>query len=152
MPYEIEPFADYTPDLLLENFDLLGEWEERYRYLIDLGKKLPPLPESAKVEENRVDGCQSNVWMTFELAETGGSPRLRFEADSDAHIVRGLIAVLMICYNNQTLDMIDRYDIRGFFSRLGLDRHLSPTRSNGFYSMVERIRTMARQDNAQRHR
>jgi cysteine desulfuration protein SufE len=132
-----------TLDQLMENFEALGDWEERYAYLIDLGKKLPGLPPEEKVEPNRVHGCQAMVWLKLE--PDGQRPgTLRMRADSDAFIVRGLIAVLQLIYNGHTPAEIVEADAQGILGRLGLDKHLSPTRKNGLFSMVERIRILAR--------
>ena len=133
-----------TLEKLISNFELLGDWEERYGYLIDLGKKLPGLPDAEKNEDNRVHGCQAMVWMIMEPdPEHPGA--LRFRADSDAFIVRGLIAVLQLIFNGRTPDEILKADAKSTLSQLGLDKHLSPTRKNGLFAMVERIRTLARQ-------
>ena len=132
-----------TLEKLISNFELLGDWEERYGYLIDLGKKLPGLPEAEKTENTRVHGCQAMVWLVMEPdPERLGA--LRFRADSDAFIVRGLIAVLQFIFNGRTPDEILKADAKSSLSQLGLDKHLSPTRKNGLFSMVERIRTLAR--------
>ncbi|MFM1768893.1 MAG: hypothetical protein RJA22_1422 [Verrucomicrobiota bacterium] len=133
-----------TLEKLITNFELLGDWEERYGYLIDLGKKLPGLPEAEKTEDNRVHGCQAMVWMVME-ADPGHPGALRFRADSDAFIVRGLIAVLQLIFNGRTPEQILAADARAVLSQLGLDQHLSPTRKNGLFAMVERIRALARQ-------
>ena len=132
------------PDLnrVFKNFQLLESWEERYKYIIQLGAKLPPMDEAYKTEENRVRGCSSQVWMVSS-PDNSSKSELNFLADSDAHIVRGLIALLMIVYNHQTPRDVIQTDIRPIFSKLGLENHLSPTRTNGFYSMVEKIRLLA---------
>jgi cysteine desulfuration protein SufE len=136
-----------TLEKLISNFELLGDWEERYGYLIDLGKKLPGLPDAEKNEDNRVHGCQAMVWMIMEPdPEHPGA--LRFRADSDAFIVRGLIAVLQLIFNGRTPDEILKADAKSTLSQLGLDKHLSPTRKNGLFAMVERIRTLARESDA----
>src|SRR6185436_20757452 len=132
-----------TIEKLIANFELLGDWEERYGYLIDLGKKLPGLPESDKVEANRVHGCQAQVWLRLE-PDPQNPAVLRMNADSDAFIVRGLIAVLRLIYDNHTPEEILRADAKGMLGKLGLDNHLSSTRKNGLFSMVERIQTLAR--------
>ncbi|MBC8002102.1 MAG: SufE family protein [Opitutaceae bacterium] len=131
-----------TIEELIENFELLGDWEERYAYLIDLGKKLPGLPEADKTEENRVHGCQAMVWLKMN-PEAAHPDRLRIQADSDAFIVRGLIAVVMILFDGKTPAEILQADGKSIFSKLGLDQHLSPTRKNGLFSMLERIRALA---------
>jgi cysteine desulfuration protein SufE len=135
---------ELSVDDLIENFELLGDWEERYRYLIDLGRKLPPLPEAYRVEENRVHGCQATVWLKALLGP-GDPPVVEIHADSDAHIVRGLIAILRVLYSGKTRELILGLDPRPLFSTLGFDRFLSPTRHNGLYAMVERIRALARE-------
>ena len=128
---------------LISNFEQLGDWEERYGYLIDLGKKLPGLSDTEKNEDNRVHGCQAMVWLVMEPdQERAGALRIR--ADSDAFIVRGLIAVLQLIFNGRTPDEILAADAKSTLSQLGLDSHLSPTRKNGLFAMVERIRTLAR--------
>lgn len=128
---------------LIANFELLNDWEERYAYLIDLGRKLPGLPDAEKTEENRVHGCQAMVWMILEPdPERAGALRIR--ADSDAFIVRGLIAVLQLLFNGRTPDEVLAADAKSILGRIGLDKHLSPTRKNGLFAMVERIRTLAR--------
>lgn len=132
-----------TLDKLINNFELLDDWETRYGYLIDLGRKLPGLPEEEKIEANRVHGCQAMVWMIMEPdAEHPGM--LRFRADSDAFIVRGLIAILQLIFNGRSAQEMLNIDARAVLSRLGLDKHLSPTRKNGLFAMVERIRALVR--------
>jgi len=131
-----------TIEKLISNFELLDDWEERYSYLIDLGKKLPGLPDSEKVEENRVHGCQAMVWMIMEPDPEHPSA-LRFRADSDAFIVRGLIAVLQLIFNGRTAADMVQADAKSTLTRLGLDQHLSPTRKNGLFAMLERIRALA---------
>ncbi len=132
-----------TLEKLISNFELLGDWEERYGYLIDLGKKLPGLPEAEKTEANRVHGCQAMVWLVME-PDPGRTGALRIRADSDAVIVRGLIAVLQLIFSGHTPEEILAADAKSTLSQLGLDKHLSPTRKNGLFAMVERIRTLAR--------
>lgn len=122
---------------LKENFDLFDDWEERYRYLIDLGRKLPQIDDSLKTEEYLVRGCTSQVWLIPEIKDD----TLYFQADSDAHIVRGLIAVLMSAYQGQKLSDLKNIDVEAAFKEIGLDQHLSPNRRNGFFSMVERIQS-----------
>jgi cysteine desulfuration protein SufE len=129
-------------DRIIRNFDILESWEERYRYVIDLGRKLPGLDPGLKTEDNRVKGCVSNVWLVTRLKE-GTPPTLEFDADSDAHIVRGLVAILLSIYSGRTPAEILAIDIRGIFQKLDLEKHLSPSRSNGFFSMVEKIRSWA---------
>lgn len=132
--------AAKTLNELAESFSLFDSWEDRYRYLIDLGGRLAPMDEALKTEETRVRGCTSQVWL---IARQGDDGRYHFTADSDAQIVRGLIYVLMIAYQDKTPEEIAAVDIEGAFDELGLSGHLSPSRRNGFFAMVGRIRTLA---------
>ena len=128
-------------DEIIENFSLLDEWDERYRYLIELGRALSPLPDAARNDANKVQGCASQVWLDTTIKPDGaGGPVLNFVGDSDAHIVRGLIAVLFALYSGKHAKDILSTDAIALFERLGLREHLTPQRSNGFRSMVERIR------------
>lgn len=127
-------------DEIVSNFELLDEWDERYRYLIELGRMMEPLPEDAHVDSNKVRGCASQVWLVTHLDETRGQPRLHLVGDSDAHIVRGLVALLISLYNGKTAEEALATDALGLFNSLGLAEHLTPQRSNGVRSMVERIR------------
>lgn len=122
---------------LVDNFGFLEDWEDRYAYLIDLGAQLPPMDAALKTEQSKVKGCMSQVWMILGWDATG---RLTFIADSDAQIVRGLIAVLRVIFAEKTAEEIAQVDVEKTFARLGLDQHLSPNRRNGFFSMVERVR------------
>jgi len=122
---------------LVDNFSLLDDWEDRYKYLIDLGDALPDMPEALKTETSKVRGCMSQVWMVLGW---DGDGRLTMLADSDAQIVRGLIAVLRTVFAGKTADEIAGIDIEAEFAQLGLDQHLSPNRRNGFFSMVERVK------------
>ncbi len=131
-----------TLERLYKNFDVLENWQDRYRFIIELGGKIPALPESAKVEENRVHGCTSTVHMTVQKID-GASPRFDFIANSDASIVNGLIAILQIVYAKKTVEEMKAIDIKSIFHKLGLDNHLSPNRRNGFFSMVERLQTLS---------
>ena len=133
---------------LHDNFELLGAWEDRYRYLIDLGRELPPMPETEKTEANKVRGCMSQVWLQVDASDDTGAPRFSFRGDSDAHIVKGLIAVLFAAYSGKTAEEIGAVDIQSEFAKLGLENHLSMNRRNGFFAMVERIRGLARADQA----
>jgi cysteine desulfuration protein SufE len=130
---------------IIENFSVLDDWDDRYRYLIELGRELPPLPEAAHNEANKVRGCASQVWLDTDVRANGADgPVLTFEGDSDAHIVRGLIAILFAMFSGQHAKDILAADALATFERLGLREHLTPQRSNGFRSMVERIRSDAR--------
>ena len=131
-------------DEIIENFELLDEWDDRYRYVIELGRTLPLLEEAAHNETNKVRGCASQVWLVSHVTPDGGAgPTLRFDGDSDAHIVRGLIAILFALYSGKSAREILATDAIAVFDRLGLREHLTPQRSNGLRSMVERIRNDA---------
>ena len=135
-----------TLDTIRSDFALLDDWEDRYRYVIELGRALPALPAAEHVDANKVRGCASQVWLVTDVAKDGhGSPRLHFRGDSDAHIVRGLIAILFAIYSDRTAKDIVATDAERIFGELGLREHLTPQRSNGLNSMVERIRSDARQ-------
>jgi len=132
-------------DQIVENFALLDEWDDRYRYVIELGRTLPPLAESAHIDANKVRGCASQVWLVTHVKPDGSAgPILRFEGDSDAHIVRGLIAILFALYSGKSAREILAVDALALFDRLGLQENLTPQRSNGLRSMVERIRAEAK--------
>jgi cysteine desulfuration protein SufE len=133
-------------DRIIEDFELLDSWDDRYRYVIELGRALPPFPEPARTDRNKVQGCASQVWMVSETrpAANGGGPMLAFQGDSDAHIVKGLIAILFALYSGKPAEKILSTDAIELFNRLGLGEHLTPQRSNGFRSMVDRIRADAR--------
>lgn len=136
-----------TVDELAETFEFLGDWEERYRYLIELGRKLPPMPEAEHDDAHKVRGCMSQVWLADEV-RPGPPKTLHFRGDSDAHIVKGLIAVLFELTSERTPQEILALDIGNAFERLGLESNISMNRRNGFYAMVERIRQMAAQEAA----
>ena len=130
-------------DEIVADFELLEDWEDRYRYVIELGRKLQPLPETERNDINKVRGCVSQVWLSTQVDRSGGTPRLSFIGDSDAHIVRGLIAILFSLYSGKTADEIVRIDAGERLSLLHLNEHLTPQRSNGLMAMVKRIRTDA---------
>ncbi|WP_230531884.1 SufE family protein [Microvirga roseola] len=127
-------------DEIVSNFELLDEWEERYRYIIELGRMMEPLPEEAHTDANKVQGCASQVWLQTSLDRSRGEPVLHLVGESDAHIVRGLVALLISLYNGRTPPEALSVDALGLFKELGLSEHLTPQRSNGVRSMVERIR------------
>jgi cysteine desulfuration protein SufE len=132
-------------DEIVENFELLEQWDDRYRYIIELGRTLPELPERARVEANKVQGCASQVWMETMVKPNGkAGPVLTFVGDSDAHIVRGLIAILFALYSGKPANEILKLDAVALFEKLGLREHLTPQRSNGFRSMVNRIQSDAK--------
>ena len=132
-----------TPEELIENFSYLTDWEDKYRYLIELGEKMPDFPESEKKEENKVLGCQSQVWIIYEKR----GDKYEFKATSDAIIVRGLQAVLLTFVNGKTANEIQSLDLKNLFKQLGLQENLSPTRRNGFISMIGRIRDVINKPN-----
>jgi len=129
---------------LIAEFEFLSDWEERCDFLIDLGFELPPMPDSDKTENNRVHGCQSMVWLTTGLQEVGNRKVLQINADSDALIVKGLIAVLLAIYNHKTPEEVLKIDIKKYFSQLQLDKYLSSQRKNGLFGMVERVQQEAK--------
>jgi cysteine desulfuration protein SufE len=133
--------ASATPslDTIRDTFEFFDNWEDRYRFIIDLGKQLPALPDSLKVDANIVRGCQSQVWIDYSLHDG----RLQFRLDSDALIVRGLIAIVLAALNDRSPTEILAYDIDALFAQLDLMRHLSPTRGNGLTALVQRIKTIA---------
>ncbi|MFU8865652.1 MAG: SufE family protein [Rhodobacterales bacterium] len=133
--------ATQSFEAIVEDFEFLEDWEDRYRYVIDQGKALEPLPDALRVPATKVDGCASQVWL-HPVIEDG---TFRFEGDSDAMIVRGLIAVLRALYNGVPVAQVGQVDAPGELARLGLNDHLSAQRSNGLRAMIERIRLVAAQ-------
>lgn len=136
--------ADMTAsiDTIRADFSFLDDWEDRYRYVIELGQDLPPYPESARDEAHKVRGCASQVWLVSE--RSGGSdPIMTFQGDSDAHIVRGLVAIVLALYSGHHASEVLAIDAEDTLRALGLDEHLTPQRSNGLRSMVQRIRAEA---------
>jgi cysteine desulfuration protein SufE len=132
-------------DEIVENFELLDQWDDRYRYVIELGRTLAPLAEAAHSEANKVRGCASQVWLITHVKPDGAAgPSLSFEGDSDAHIVRGLIAILFALYSGKRAKDILDTDAEALFGRLGLRENLTPQRSNGLRAMVDRIRAEAK--------
>lgn len=124
---------------ILEDLEFFDDWEERYKYIIDLGKALPAMDDSLHTQERLVKGCQSNVWIDVDR----DGQNLLFVVDSDAHIVRGLLALVMAAYSDKTAAEILDFDINAYFQRLDLERHLSPTRGNGLRAIVSRIQAIA---------
>ncbi|MDO3382662.1 SufE family protein [Gilvimarinus algae] len=131
--------TDVTSDDIIETLGFFDGWEERYKYIIDLGKELPPMDAAGKTEQNLVRGCQSQVWLVTR--EEGG--KLYFTADSDAFIVKGLLAVVLAAYNGKSPAEVSAFDIDGYFEALNLLKHLSSTRGNGLKAMVQRIQAEA---------
>ena len=128
-----------TIDELIENFEFLEGWEDKYRYIIDLGEKMPSLPENLKTDEWKVRGCQSQVW----LVPSKEGEKISFRGDSDAMIVKGLIAIVLMIYNNKSPSEIKAVAVDEIFAKLGLEEHLSPSRRNGLISMTEKIKQYA---------
>jgi cysteine desulfuration protein SufE len=126
-----------------DDFELLDEWEDRYRYVIELGRQLAPLDTAEKCDATKVRGCASQVWLVVDPAEEGGRPVFRFRGESDAHIVQGLIAILKAIYDGRPPQEVLATDALSVFAQLGLSDHLTPQRSNGLKSMIERIRAEA---------
>ncbi|MBO5443467.1 MAG: SufE family protein [Alphaproteobacteria bacterium] len=124
---------------LTENFELLEDWEDKYRYIIDLGEKLPPLDEKFKTEEWKVRGCTSQVWLVPEIK----NGVISFKGDSDAAIVKGIVSIVLMIFSNKSAQAIKEIAVENIFAKLGLEEHLSPSRRNGLVSMVEKIRFYA---------
>lgn len=141
------PFgSEITAASILEDLEFFDDWEDRYRYIIDLGKKLPAMPDALKTDANFVHGCQSQVWIHADYH--AASNMLTFLVDSDAHIVRGLAAMVMAAFNRQSPQAILDFDVDAYFAQTQLIQHLSPTRGNGLKSMVKKIRQAATQAQA----
>jgi cysteine desulfuration protein SufE len=134
-----------TIDDIRDNFALLDDWDDRYRYVIELGRTLTPMPEDEHSAANKVQGCASQVWLSKQIARAGDEPVLTYLGDSDAHIVRGLIAILLTLFSGRTPQQILAMDAVAVFDEFGFREHLTPQRSNGLRSMIERIRTDARE-------
>jgi len=133
-----------TIEEIRDNFELLEEWDDRYRYVIELGRTLEPMSEAEHSSENKVQGCVSQVWLSKQLERNAGGAVLKYLGDSDAHIVRGLIAILLTLYSGRSPQAILATDAIAIFDEFGFRDHLTPQRSNGLRAMVERIRSDAR--------
>lgn len=129
-------------DRIFEDFEFLDDWEDRYKYVIDLGRELPPFPDKARTAANKVQGCVSQVWLESDKGG-GNDPVITFTGDSDAHIVRGLVAITLALYSGRHASEIATLDAESVLKRLGLDEHLTPQRANGLRSMIARIRREA---------
>jgi cysteine desulfuration protein SufE len=134
-----------TIDEIRDNFAVLDDWDDRYRYVIELGRTLEPMPEAEHSAANKVQGCVSQVWLCKHTDRADGTPVLTYRGDSDAHIVRGLVAILLSLYSGRTPQDILATDALAVFDEFGFREHLSPQRSNGLRSMVERIRSDAKE-------
>lgn len=128
---------------LIENFELLDDWEDRYRYIIDLGSKLTPLDDKFKNDDWKVRGCQSQVWLVPEVKSENGCKYIDFSGDSDAAIVRGIVAIVMMVFAHKTPQEIKQIEVDEIFAKMGLQEHLSPSRRNGLVSMTQKIRFYA---------
>ena len=137
-----------TIEELLEDFEFLDSWEDRYRYIIELGDELEDLDAELRIEENRVQGCVSNVWLIASF-DASSPPQISFRADSDSQLVRGLVSILIMLCNDQPAPTVLALDVEDLFTRLELRNHLSRSRSNGLFSMVKRIRVLAAEGIAQ---
>jgi len=131
--------SDTSFEDVVDTFEFLDDWEDRYKYIIDLGRKLPPLSEDEMVDAFKVRGCQSKVWLIPDIE----AEKITLRGDSDAHIVKGLVALMLLVYSGKTAAEILAVDAKQTLSDLGLSSHLSPMRANGLFSMVERIREIA---------
>ncbi len=129
-----------TIDQIIDDFELLDDWEDRYRYVIELGKTLAPLPEAERSEANKVRGCASQVWLVTSRGDKDGQPVLHFSGDSDALIVRGLVAIAITLFDGKPASEIVTTDADALFDRLGLKAHLTAQRSNGLRALVDRIK------------
>ena len=140
-----------TVEEILEDLEFFDDWEERYKYIIDLGKELEPMSDHLKTDIRLVKGCQSNVWLDTQLEQTQSESEsetsLHFVVDSDAIIVKGLLALILAAFDKKTAKDIIEFDIDAYFKRLDLERHLSPTRGNGLKSIVAKIRAIAQASN-----
>ena len=139
----MEATQESRAEEIRDAFGMFDDWADRYQFLMDLGKKLPPMAEADKTEETRVKGCQSNVWL--EAQSIPGTDRVEFVADSDSAIVKGLVAILWRVYSGQSAEDILAFDVEKLLADLELDQHLTMNRRNGLVGMVERIKTLAAQ-------
>ncbi len=133
-----------TIEEIFDDFAFLDEWEDRYRYVIDLGQALPPFPDARRTADNKVQGCVSQVWLATSRGE-GADPVVDFQGDSDAHIVKGLVAIMLALFSGRRASEIVAADAEAVLRRLGLDEHLTPQRANGLRAMVRRIKQEAGQ-------
>ncbi|WP_237133752.1 SufE family protein [Pseudohongiella sp. O18] len=138
--------VDITSDDIVDTLAFFDSWDDRYKYIIDLGRELPPMADEHKVEDNLIRGCQSQVWLVTREEQQGSQDgKLYFDVDSDAFIVKGLLAIVMAAYNGKTADEILAFNIQAYFESIDLMRHLSPTRGSGLQAMVARIQQIASQ-------
>jgi len=130
-------------DEVVEIFDILGDWDQRYQYLVELGEKMPPMPEEYKTEENKVKGCMSQVWVRA-YRDPEDPSKIRYYGDCDTSIIKGVLALIIQLMEGKTLEEIEKMDVDDFFRRLNLDEHLSPNRHFGVYALVELMKEQAR--------
>ncbi|WP_394690044.1 SufE family protein [Hoeflea sp.] len=129
---------------IIDDFEYLEDWEDRYRYLIEIGKALPDMPEEDRTEDNKVKGCASQVWLVAETKPgEAGDPTMVFRGDSDAHIVRGLVGIVLAATSEQSASDVEKFDEAALLAKLGLGEHLTPQRANGLHAMVMRIKAHA---------
>lgn len=133
-----------TLDDILDNFEFLDDWEDKYRYVIELGRQMPPFPDDKRTAESKVEGCVSQVWLVKQIDLLNGKPVLTYQGDSDAHIVKGLVALVLCALSGRSASDILSFDMQALFDRIGLREHLTPQRSNGLNAMVNRITNDAR--------
>ena len=138
--------ADTSLEEVIDTFEFVEDWEERYRYIIELGRELPPLAATEMTDAFKVRGCQSQVWLVPQVTENESGKLIHLRGDSDAHIVKGLVALMLLLFSGKSAADILAIDARAVLDRLGLSSHLSPMRANGLFSMVERIRAIAREN------
>ncbi len=131
-------------ETIIDDFAFLDDWDDRYKYIIDLGRSLSPYPEEQRNEKNKVKGCASQVWLTYETLNAGNDTIIKLHADSDAHIVRGLVAILLALYSDKTADQITKIDPQNALQPLDLGDHLTPQRSNGLASMITTVQMIAK--------
>lgn len=140
---DVKPEPSLSVDQVVADFELLDDWEDRYRYVIELGRELPPLPEAERTEANKVRGCASQVWLSTHENSRDGRLRLVFRGDSDALIVKGLVAIVIALFDGKTPDEIRKIDAEALFAQLDLRSHLTTQRSNGLRALVDRIKADA---------
>lgn len=129
-----------TLDEILENFEFLDDWEDKYRYVIELGRAMPVFPDDKRTAEHKVEGCVSQVWLVQTIGRSDGETVITYQGDSDAHIVKGLVALVLAAFSGRTAKDIAAFDTEALFTQIGLKEHLTPQRSNGLTAMVNRIK------------
>ena len=130
-------------ETILDNFEFLDDWEDKYRYVIELGRTMPEFPEENQTAEHKVQGCVSQVWLIKTVSDTPSDPVISYQGDSDAHIVKGLVAIVLAALSERRASEIKSFDTDALFKQIGLNEHLTPQRSNGLNSMVQRIKADA---------